>query len=84
VKPGDAEIANQLGMAYLGLNRPNDAITAWRDAVRLNPKLEDTWFILGISLAANARVPEARAAFEQVLRLNPARQDAAMALQRLR
>jgi protein O-mannosyl-transferase len=84
LKPEDAALASELGNAYLGVDRPNDAMRAWRDAVRLNPQLEDTWFMLGIALAAGGNFSEARQAFTEVLRINPARKDAAMALQRLR
>jgi protein O-mannosyl-transferase len=84
LKPADANLAHELGMAYLGTNRPAAAISAWRDAVRLNPQLEDTWFVLGISLAAAGRIPDARHALTEVLRINPDRADAAAALQRLR
>jgi cytochrome c-type biogenesis protein CcmH/NrfG len=61
-----------------------ESVAALRDAVRLNPQLEQTWFTLGITLAAGGQVAEARHAFSEVLRINPGRQDAAMALQRLR
>jgi len=84
LKPDDAALASELGNAYLGLDRTSDAMRAWRDAVRLNPQLEDTWFMLGIALAAGGNFSEARQAFTEVLRINPARKDAAMALQRLR
>jgi tetratricopeptide (TPR) repeat protein len=84
LKPDDAALASELGNAYLGLDRTSDAMRAWRDAVRLNPQLEDTWFMLGIALAAGGNFNEARQAFAEVLRINPARKDAAMALQRLR
>jgi Flp pilus assembly protein TadD len=84
LKPDDAALASELGNAYLGLDRTSDAMRVWRDAVRLNPQLEDTWFMLGIALAAGGNFVEARHAFSEVLRINPARKDAAMALQRLR
>jgi Flp pilus assembly protein TadD len=84
LKPQDGALASELGFAYLGVNRQADAIGAWRDAVRLNPELERTWFALGITLAANGRVAEARQAFGEVVRINPSRQDARIALERLR
>jgi Flp pilus assembly protein TadD len=84
IKPQDAALANEAGFAYLGANRFEEAITAWRDAVRLDPKLEQAWFALGMTLAAGGRVTDARQAFAEVLRLNPSRQDAAAALERLR
>jgi cytochrome c-type biogenesis protein CcmH/NrfG len=73
-----------MGNAYLGVDRPSDALRAWQDAVRLNPQLEDTWVVIGITQAASGNIAEARRAFTEVLRINPARKDAAMALQRLR
>ena len=84
LKPDDAALANEVGYAYLGLDRTSDAVRAWRDAVRLNPQLEDTWFVLGMTLAAGGNFNDARRAFTEVLRINPARKDAAGALQRLR
>lgn len=84
LKPDDAGVASELGMAYLGLDRIPDAINAWRTSLRLNPKQEHLWFMLGISLAAGGQAAEARHAFTEVLRLNPGRQDAVIALQRLR
>jgi tetratricopeptide (TPR) repeat protein len=84
LKPDDAGLASELGFAYLGADRTTDAIAAWRVAVRLNPQLEQTWFVLGITLAAGGQIAEARQAFSEVVRINPGRQDAAMALQRLR
>ena len=84
LKPDDAALANEMGNAYLGVDRPSDALRAWQDAVRLNPQLEDTWVVIGITQAAGGNLVEARRAFTEVLRINPARKDAAMALQRLR
>ena len=84
MKPDDAALASELGFAYLGVNRPADAVRAWRGAVRLDPKLEQTWFALGISLAAEGRVADARGAFGHVLEINPNRREAAFALERLK
>jgi len=84
LKPDDADLAQEMGLAYLGADRPPDAIRAFRDAVRLNPQLEQSWFVLGVALAASGRIADARHAFNEVLRINPGREDAAIALQRLR
>ncbi len=61
LKPDDAGLASELGFAYLGVDRTTDAIAAFRNAVRLNPQLEQTWFVLGITLAAGGRIAEATA-----------------------
>ena len=84
LKPDDAGLANEMALAYVGVDRFDAAIAAWRDAVRIDPRQEQTWFALGMALAATGRVPEARQAFTEVLRLNPGRTDAATALSRLR
>lgn len=84
MKPREAWIAHELGMAYFALNRNADALRSWQDAVRLEPDSTNTWFIMGIALAADGRIPEAREAFTQVLRIDPSRQDAAQALAKLR
>jgi tetratricopeptide (TPR) repeat protein len=84
LKPDDAALANEMGNAYLGVDRPSDALRAWQDAVRLNPQLEDTWVVIGITQAAAGTSRRRAGRSQKFLRINPARKDAAMALQRLR
>jgi protein O-mannosyl-transferase len=60
LKPDDAGLASELGFAYMGADRTTDAIAAWRDAVRLNRQLEQTWCVLGITLAAGGPCPSPR------------------------
>jgi tetratricopeptide (TPR) repeat protein len=67
---------HQLALGYFGLERKDDAIAAWQQAVRLNPRFEDAWFTMAIVLAANKREDDARNALRQVLALNPSRKDA--------
>jgi cytochrome c-type biogenesis protein CcmH/NrfG len=49
---------------------------AWKTAVRLNPRSDESFFMMGVVLAADRRFDEARQAFTQVLAINPSRQDA--------
>jgi Flp pilus assembly protein TadD len=84
MKPGDAAVLHELGMAYFALSRNAEAIDAWREAVRVQPDSTNTWFLLGMTLAAGGQVADARHAFSEVLRIDPSRQDAAQALAKLR
>jgi tetratricopeptide (TPR) repeat protein len=83
LNPRDAVLRHRLALAYFGLNRTADAIAAWQEAVRIDPNFEEAYFTMGMILAANKRIPEAREALTQVLRLNPGRLDAAQALKAL-
>jgi len=46
--PGDAEPWFRLGNVYTRLNRPDDAIKAYQEAIVRNPKNTKTWHNLGI------------------------------------
>jgi tetratricopeptide (TPR) repeat protein len=83
LNPRDAVLRHRLALAYVGVDRATDAIASWQEAVRIDPNFEEAYFTMGMILAANARVPEAREAFMQVLRLSPGRLDAAQALKAL-
>lgn len=65
-----------LGEAYGGLKQYDQAIAAYRDAVRLRPDDADAWFNLGVSYGFMLRYPEAIEAYGEAQRLNPKRIDA--------
>lgn len=80
LNPERADLCHELALAYVGVDRKEDALAAWQDAVRLNPRFDDAYFGMGVVLAASGRIDEARAALGEALRINPARQDARDAL----
>ena len=60
-----------LGVAYINLNRYNDAIEAYRQALRINPEDADAWNNLGIAYRHLNRYNDAIEAYRQALRINP-------------
>jgi tetratricopeptide (TPR) repeat protein len=61
----------RLGQAVLfGLGQAEAAEPSLREAARLEPSAAWTWAALGVCLQAQARSEEARAAFEEALRLD--------------
>ena len=72
-RPGDAEAHRRLGGVLLhGLARPAEAETALREALRLGNAEARTWGDLALALLALGRPPEAVAAFESAIKLDPA------------
>lgn len=59
-----------LGSAYLGLQRPSDAVEAYRQAVRFKPEYAGAWSNLGIAYKTLGRSVEAIDAFHRALRIN--------------
>ena len=58
------------------LNRYDDAIEAYRQALRINPKDANAWYNLGIAYANLKRYNDAIEAYRQALRINPEDADA--------
>jgi tetratricopeptide (TPR) repeat protein len=71
-------------MIYLRLHRPQAAVEALRQALVYRPDCAATYLHLGCALKDLGRLPEAIAAWEQVLRLDPANSAACEELQRAR
>jgi tetratricopeptide (TPR) repeat protein len=70
--PQDAEAHWRLGDALLfGLSQPKDALVPLREAVRLKPDLAGAHGSLAVALASSGAYPEAVAAFEDAVRLDP-------------
>jgi len=70
-EPKDATAWSSLGFAYINLNRDNDAIEAFRQALRINPEDTTAWRGLGVAYDKLNRSNDAVEAFRQALRINP-------------
>lgn len=69
--PDDARIRNFRGITLSQLRKTSEAETEYREAIRLDPKLEDAWRNLGFLLWTNGRPAEAREKIMQALALSP-------------
>ena len=65
------EAYHNLGLAYSRMGRPDAAIQAFRDAVRLRPTYAAAYAGLGEALLAAGETDEAREALERVIALQP-------------
>lgn len=73
-----------LGELYLrALNKPKEAITAYRRAAEINPNLPSAHFALGTAYAAAKQKDEAIAAFQKAAKLTPTDPQAMHAIGRL-
>jgi hypothetical protein len=70
-EPKNADAWIWLGNVYLVLNRHNDTIDAFRQALRINPENADAWSGLGNVYLVLNRHNDAIDAFRQALRINP-------------
>ena len=77
------ELRHELALAYARTGRQDDAIACWREAIRRDPKFEESYIGLGVLLAGKGRIDEARKALTDLLAINPNRKDAQQALARL-
>ena len=59
-----------LGVAYSNINRYDDAIVAYREALRINPEYVDAWYNLGVVYGNLGRYDDAVAAYREALRIN--------------
>ena len=73
-----------IGEIYRFRGHMRHAELAYTVAVELEPNLELWWYRLAAAREAGGDFPEAIAAYEQVIRLNPAFRDAAASLARVR
>lgn len=60
-----------IGHAHLELNQPEQAISAYRQALRIDPKDADAWYNLGGTYNDINRHDDAIAAYRQALRIDP-------------
>jgi tetratricopeptide (TPR) repeat protein len=67
------------GAALERVNRPSDALVAYRRVTGLDPQHTDGWFAQGRLLEGRGDWSAAAAAYDRVLAIDPLRTDAAMA-----
>jgi len=79
-RPENAIAWTDLGEAYAGLNRHDDAIKAYQQAVKIDAKYAWAWYKLGTAYEDLKRYNEAIEVWRQNLRINP---DAELAWQHL-
>ena len=60
-----------LGVAYDNINHYDDAIAAYREALRINPEDADVWYNLGNAYGNLDRHDDAIAAFREAVQTNP-------------
>jgi hypothetical protein len=70
-EPGDAVAWNELGLAYIKLGRYQDAIAAYREALRLKPDYAEAWYNLGLSYALSGNRSAALEAVKELRRYDP-------------
>ena len=70
-QPADAQIRNFRGIVLARLGRNSDAANEYREAVRLNPKLEDGYKNLGFLEWTEHHLESARAQLQRALELAP-------------
>lgn len=71
--PGNVNVMTDLGIMYREIGKPEKAIALFREVTALKPDFENALFNLGVVLNFDLhRHDEARAAWEQLLRINPA------------
>ncbi len=68
---GDVYAWFNLGFSYGELNRSQDAIEAYRQAVRINPEHAEVWYNQGIAYEKLNRSQDAIDAYRQALRIDP-------------
>ena len=70
-EPKNDNAWNNLGATYGKLNLYNDAIEAFRQALRINPELAEAWNNLGFTYGKLNLYNDAIEAYRQALRINP-------------
>jgi Flp pilus assembly protein TadD len=70
-QPADARIRNFRGIVLVRLGQNNEAATEYREAIRLDPKLEDGYKNLGFLEWTEHRLESARARLQRAVELAP-------------
>jgi Flp pilus assembly protein TadD len=70
-EPQNATAWFGLGVAYRNLSRDDDAIAAYREALRINPEYANAWNNLGVAYYKLGRNDDAIAAYREALRIDP-------------
>lgn len=66
-----ADAYNFMAATYLKMNKPEDAVSAYKASIRLNPNREDTHMKLGNVYMSLNRYNEAEIEFKSAINLNP-------------
>jgi tetratricopeptide (TPR) repeat protein len=70
-QPSNPAVRNNLSLALRDMGRPDEAIAACDEAIRLDPKLAPAHNNRGVALRDKGRLDEAIAAFKQAIRVEP-------------
>lgn len=71
--PGNVHVMTDLGIMYREIGDPEKAVELFREVIALKPNFENALFNLGVVLNFDLhRHDEARAAWQQLLKVNPA------------
>jgi tetratricopeptide (TPR) repeat protein len=71
MKPDYDQAYYNEGVALMALSRPAEAVTAYRESLRLDSSNTDGWVNLGYALLTLRRVPEGLQAYETALSQRP-------------
>jgi superkiller protein 3 len=71
LKPDYVKAHNNLGIVYLKLGRPDDAIREYETAIGLDPDFIEAHFNLGIVYLDKGLLEKARASLKRSLEINP-------------
>jgi tetratricopeptide (TPR) repeat protein len=71
LRPDRVGPRNQRGLCYLHLRQWDDAITEYRELIRLHPHLSEAHSMLGWALTEKGRQDEAMAEMQEAVRLGP-------------
>ncbi|MCC7411939.1 MAG: sulfotransferase [Gammaproteobacteria bacterium] len=82
--PGFAKAHEDLACALLAQGRNEEAVSAFRQALSIDARLDSAWFRLGKALALLGRGAEADMAFERAFELSPSRRALALAAEHQR
>ncbi len=82
-RPDSREVLFALGVCYVQLGRPEEAVATLRRYLELAPDSASGHAILGIALLDGAKTAEAKKELETAVRLNPKQADAVEALARI-
>jgi tetratricopeptide (TPR) repeat protein len=74
-EPGNEDAWNSLGLAYGCLDRHQDAIAAYREAVRLKPDFAEAWNNLAIAYDLSGNRSAALEAVKELRRYDPQQAD---------
>jgi tetratricopeptide (TPR) repeat protein len=69
--PDIEPLLTRLGFTYLFMSRPEDALAAMGEVLKINPRSIDALSVSGVILDGSKRKDEARVFFERVLAIEP-------------